>query len=85
MMLMFQGIINELYPFEKYWTHMLKNKSMPVFGVCPSKFFIFARLRNELFSSEDDTNKYTSDMIGGIKVAADKALVYEIRDETHTR
>ena len=25
-----QGIMDELPPFEKYWTHMLQNKSMPV-------------------------------------------------------
>ena len=30
MILIFQGIMDELPPFEKYWTHMLQNKSMPV-------------------------------------------------------
>ena len=32
MMLIFQGIINEFPPFEKYWTHMFQNSSMPVVG-----------------------------------------------------
>ena len=30
MMVIFQDIMDELPPFEKYWTHMLQNKSMPV-------------------------------------------------------
>ena len=32
MMLIFQEIINELPPFEKYWTYMFQNNSMPVVG-----------------------------------------------------
>ena len=32
MMLVLQGIMDELPPFEKYWTHMFQNKAMPVFG-----------------------------------------------------
>ena len=32
MMGIFQGIIDEITPFEKYWTHMFQNKSMPVVG-----------------------------------------------------
>ena len=32
MMLIFQEIMDELYPFEKYWTYMFQNNSMPVVG-----------------------------------------------------
>ena len=31
-MVIFQGIMDELTPFEKYWTHMFQDKSMPVDG-----------------------------------------------------
>ena len=34
-----QGIMDELPPFEKYWTHMFQNKSIPVVGECQSKVF----------------------------------------------
>ena len=30
----FQGIMDELPPFEKYLTHMFQNKYMPVVGEC---------------------------------------------------
>ena len=30
----FQGIMDEIPPFEKYLTHMLQNKYMPVVGEC---------------------------------------------------
>ena len=43
--------------------------------------FLFTRLRNELFSPEDDTKKETSDMIGEVAVTSAKALLAEIRDE----
>ena len=60
----FQGVIDELPPFEKYWTHIFQNKSMPVVGECQSNVFSFDRLRNDIFSPEDDTNKETSSIIG---------------------
>ena len=31
-MLILQGIMYELPPFEKYWTHLFQDKSMPVDG-----------------------------------------------------
>ena len=34
MMGIFQWIMDEIPPFEKYWTHMFQNKSMPVVGEC---------------------------------------------------
>ena len=42
--------MDDLPTSEKYWTHMLKNKSMPVFGECQIKSLTFSRLCNELFS-----------------------------------
>ena len=39
MMGMFQGIIVEIPPFEKYWTHMFQNKSMPLVGEFQSKVY----------------------------------------------
>ena len=63
MILIFQVIMDDLPPFEKYWTHMLQNKSMPDVGKCQSKVLTFSRLHNELFSTEDDANKETSAMI----------------------
>ena len=39
MMLIFQGITDDLPPFEKYWTHMFQNKSMPVVDECQIKIF----------------------------------------------
>ena len=36
-MLIFQGIIDELPPLEKYGTHMFQNKSMPVVGEYQSR------------------------------------------------
>ena len=79
-MVLFQGIMNQLPPLEKYWTHMFQNKSMPVVGECQGKVFPFARLRNELFSPEEETNKETSDMIGFMVVTAAKAMLADIRD-----
>ena len=40
-MLIFQGMMDELPTFEKYWTHMFQNKSMPIIGECQSKVFHF--------------------------------------------
>ena len=81
MMVIFQAIMDEIPPFEKYWTHMFQNKSIPVVGECQSKFLAFYRLRNELFSPEGDTNKETSAMIGEMAVTAAKALLADIRDK----
>ena len=64
MMSIFQGIMDELPQFEKYWTHMFQNNYMPVVGECQSKVLPFTRLHNYLFSPEDDTNKSTLAMIG---------------------
>ena len=50
MMLMLQGIMDELPPFEKYWTKMFQNKSMPIVGECHSKVLPFTRLINKLLS-----------------------------------
>ena len=36
-MVILQGIMDELPPFEKYWTHMFENKSMHVVDECQSK------------------------------------------------
>ena len=80
-MLIFQGIMDELPPFEKYWTHMFQNKSMPIFGDCQSKVLPFSRLLDELFSPEDDTNKDKYAMIGEMTVTSAKALISEIRNE----
>ena len=81
MMLIFQGIMYELPPFEKYWTHMFQNKYMPVVGECQCEVLPFSRLRNELFSPEEDTNKYKYAMIGGVAVTAAKVLLADILDE----
>ena len=59
---------------------MFKNKSMPVVGKYQSKVFPFSLLRNYLFLPEDDTNKYTSALIGDMEVTETKALLDEIRD-----
>ena len=50
MMLIFQGIMDELPQFEKYWTHMFQNKSMHVVAECQTKVFSFSRMHNELLS-----------------------------------
>ena len=34
MMGIFQGVMDEIPTFEKYWTHMFHNKSMPVVDDC---------------------------------------------------
>ena len=54
---------------------------MVIVGECQSNIFPFYILLNEIFSTEDDTNKETSAMIGGMAVGAAKALLSEIRDE----
>ena len=82
-MLIIQGIMYELPPFEKYWTHMFQNKYMPVVGECQCEVLPFSRLRNELFSPEEDTNKYKYAMIGGVAVTAAKVLLADILDEQH--
>ena len=53
-MVIFQEIMDELTTFEKYWTHMFQNKSMPIVGDCHSKVFPFSRLLNDLLSPEDN-------------------------------
>ena len=75
MMLVFQGIIDELPPFERYWTHMFQNKSMFSVGEFQSNSLTFSRLRKEILSPEDDTNKYTSAMLVYMAVTAAKALL----------
>ena len=57
MIVLCQGIMDDLPPFEIYCTHMFQNKSMPVFGDFQSKVFPFARLCNVIFSPEYDTKK----------------------------
>ena len=49
MMLIFQEIIDDLPPFEKYWTHMLQNKSMRFVGDLNSKVLPLTILHNDLF------------------------------------
>ena len=78
MILVFQVIMDDLPTFEKYWTHMLQNKSMPVVGECQSKVFTLSRLLNNIFSPEDDTNKGTYAMIGKMFVTSAKALLADI-------
>ena len=85
MMLIFQGIIGELPPFEKYWTQMFQNNSTPVVGECRSKVLTFTILYNYLFSPDDGTNKNTCAMIGEMAVTADKALLSKIWDGKNPR
>ena len=40
-MFIFQGIMDDLPPFEKYRTHMFQNKSIRVVGECQSKVIHF--------------------------------------------
>ena len=49
MKVILQGIIDEITPFEKYWTHMFQNKSLSVVGECQSKVLPFTRLHSKLF------------------------------------
>ena len=81
MMLRFKGIIDELPQLKKYWTHMFQNKSIPVVGEYQSKVLTFSRMRNEIFSPLDNTNRETSDMIGDMTVTSAKALLTNIRDK----
>ena len=50
LMLIFQGIMDELPPSGKYWTHMFQNNYIRVVDECYSKILSFNRLRNDLFS-----------------------------------
>ena len=36
MIVIFQGIMDELPTFEKYWNYIFQNKSIPVIGECQS-------------------------------------------------
>ena len=63
MMLTFQGIMDEIPTFEKYWTHMFQTKSIPVVDEYQGKVFLFNRLSNEILSREESTNKNTSAMV----------------------
>ena len=82
MMLIFQWIMDELPPFEKYWTHIFQKKSMLVIGECKSKVLPFNILCNEIFSPEEDTNKDTCTIL---VVTAAKALLANIWDEKKPR
>ena len=79
-MVIFQEIMDELTTFEKYWTHMFQNKSMPIVGDCHSNVFPFSRLLNDLLSPEDNKNNKIYSMIREIAVTSSKALVAEIGD-----
>ena len=81
----FQGIMDELPSFEKYWTQIFQNKSMPVVSECQSNMFPLYRLRNDLFLPKDNTKKETSVMIGEMAVTATKALLANIRDGENPR
>ena len=85
MMLIFQGIMYEIPPFEKYWTHMFQNSSMHLVGECQSNILKFNRPRNEIFLPEDNKNKDTSAMKGEMSFTADKALLANIRYEKKSR
>ena len=85
MMGILQGIMDEIPPFEKYRTHTFQNRSMPVVGEYQSKVFTFYRLRNEIFSPEEYTNKETSATIGDMVVTSAKVLLAKIRDEKSLR
>ena len=50
LMLIYQGIMDDLPQFEKYWTHVLQYKSMPVIEKCHSRVLTFDRLCNGIFS-----------------------------------
>ena len=63
MKVILQGIIDEITPFEKYWTHMFQTKSIPVVDEYQGKVFLFNRLSNEILSREESTNKNTSAMV----------------------
>ena len=63
MMIIFRGILDEITPFEKYWTHMFQTKSIPVVDEYQGKVFLFNRLSNEILSREESTNKNTSAMV----------------------
>ena len=60
---------------------MFQNKSMPVVGEFHIKVLPFARLRNQLFSTEDNTNKDTSSMIREMEVTTYKDLLSIIPDK----
>ena len=60
---------------------MFQNKSMSVVGECQSKFLPLSRLQNEIFLSEDNTNKETSTMVEDMEVTAFNALLANIQDE----
>ena len=81
MMGIFQWIMDELPPLNKYWDHMFQNKSMYVVGECQSKVLPLHSLINDLFSTEDDTNKDTPASIGEMAVTAAKALLAKIREK----
>ena len=85
MMLIFQGIMYEIPPFEKYWTHMFQNSSMHLVGECQSNILKFNRPRNEIFLPEDNKNKDTSAMKGEMSFTADKALLANIQDKKNPR
>ena len=59
---------------------MFQKRSMPVVCEFQIKLFPFSKLRNELLSSEEDTNKETCTMIGDIVVTAAKALLVDVQD-----
>ena len=63
MMIIFQGIMDKLPPFEKYWSHMFQNKSMHFVSECQSNVFPFDILCDELLSTEYDTEKEKSPII----------------------
>ena len=44
MMLILKGIMDKIPPFEKYWTYMFQNRSIPVVGEC--QIFIYFHLVN---------------------------------------
>ena len=78
MMGIFQGIMDYITPFGKYWTLMFQNKSIPHVGEYQSKVFTFYRKRNKLLSPDDKAKKETSVMIGEMAVTAAKALLSDI-------
>ncbi len=54
---------------------------MPLFGDVAGSDFPCARLRQELFSPNDEANKKTTDLAVELGVVAANALLSELRDE----
>ena len=81
MMNIFKEYIDELPPFKKYWDFMFNKKQMAVVSrKSGAKVLHLTKLRDELFSPKNKTNKSADDRVIELAKVGESQMVTELED-----